>query len=145
MSANVYNRALVQMSQCYYPSRHEFHFSVTQRFIYYSFYSITEYIIYLIERVLEGTEVGAQWFYVMEETGVPGRNHRPWAEHYHPAKYRCWKTNPDRRGNKRGFYTCGGREPPARSGSGISPYAFGMLLTYHERLFKRVGLSSKVF
>ena len=40
------------------------------------------------KRVLEGTDVGVLWSNVVEETGVPGGNHRPWAGDHYPATCR---------------------------------------------------------
>ena len=56
------------------------------------FISITQKAHRTYKRVLEGVNVGILWSYVVEETGVPGGNHRPWAgDHYQDAgnRYRA--------------------------------------------------------
>ena len=35
--------------------------------------------------ILEGADVGVLWSYVVEETGEPGENHRPWTGDHYPA------------------------------------------------------------
>ena len=40
------------------------------------------------KRVLEGTDVGVLWSYMVEETGEPGENHRPWTGDHYPATCR---------------------------------------------------------
>ena len=40
--------------------------------------SITQKPHRTYKRVLEGADVGVLWSYMVEETGEPGENHRPW-------------------------------------------------------------------
>ena len=56
--------------------------------------------------VLEGADVGILWSYVVEETGVPGGNHRHWADGHYPATSKRRKSNQGRSGGKRRFYPC---------------------------------------
>ena len=48
------------------------------------FYFDLCYIDYT-ECVLEDTDVGVLWYYVVEETGVAGGNSRPWTGDHYPA------------------------------------------------------------
>ena len=70
------------------------------------FTSITQKAHRTNERVLEGAYVGMLWSDVMEETGVPGENHRYCPGDHNPAT--CWhrKSIPGRSGDRRGFYLC---------------------------------------
>ena len=47
-------------------------------------------------RVLEGANVGVLWHYVVEETDLPGENHRHWTGDHYPATCRRRGSNPGR-------------------------------------------------
>ena len=54
--------------------------------IYYT--SIIQKAQRTYRHVLEGTDVGVLWSYVMEETGEHGENHQPWTGDHYPATCR---------------------------------------------------------
>ena len=53
------------------------------------------------KRVLEGADVGYLRSYVVEETGEPGENHRPWTGDHYPATCGHRDSIPGRSGGKR--------------------------------------------
>ena len=52
-------------------------------------------------RVLEGSDVGVLWLYVVEETVEPVENHRPWAGDNYPVTCRHRDSISSRSGGKR--------------------------------------------
>ena len=63
--------------------------------------SITQKAQRTYRRVLEGADVGVLWSYVVEETGEPGENHRPWMGEHYPATCRHRDSTPGRSVGKR--------------------------------------------
>ena len=60
-----------------------------------------------IARVLEGTGDGFMWSKVMEETGEPGQNHRPWMGDQYFVTCLDPDLNPACSGDKRVCYLLG--------------------------------------
>ena len=59
--------------------------------------SITQKAQRTYKRVLEDADVGVLWSYVVEETGEPGENHRPWTgDHYRGPSQGFWGTGEQR-------------------------------------------------